>query len=190
MFGPLNKRPRLGQWNGRTRSSRCDEPILPRLCRRPVLLRLAAVWLTTLAVTAIAYAWGPPLPYRVGETCPHDLRVRVDFEIVNPVELVNLKEARRTLENNAQRVPGTAEGGKPDAQWAAIERYSAGMLLIQRGQPITDRQLALLQEEHAAYTRSLSRTDRVLRGVGLFLVFGLLSSLVVLYVIRFQTSLA
>jgi putative nucleotidyltransferase with HDIG domain len=191
MFGPLKKNPRLGQWNGRTRSSRSDEPILPRLCRRPVLLRLAAVWLTTLAVTAIAYVWGPPLPYRVGETCPHDLRVRVDFEIVNPVELVNLKEAQRTLENNAQRVPGgAAEGGKPDAQWAAIERYSTGMVLIPRGQPITERQLAVLLEEHAAYTRSLSRTDRILRGTGLFLVFSLLSCLVVLYVVRFQTSLA
>src|SRR5262245_38518463 len=192
MFGPLKKHPRLGQWNGRTRSSRCDEPILPRLCRRPVLLRLAVVWLTTLAVTAIAYAWGPPLPYRVGETCPHDLRVRVDFEIVNPVELVNRREAQRTLENTAQRVPGgPSEGATADAKrWAVIEPYTQGMLLIPRGQPITERQLALLQEEHAAYTRSLSRTDRVLRGVGLFLVFSLLSSLVVLYVVRFQTSLA
>src|SRR3954447_24970977 len=102
MFGPLKKHPRPGQWNGRPRSSRSEEPILPRLCRRPVLLRLAAVWLTSLAVTAIAYAGGPPLPYRVGEISPHDLRVRVDFEIVNPVELVNRTEAQRHLEAAGQ----------------------------------------------------------------------------------------
>ena len=192
MFGPLKKNPRLGQWNGRTRSSRSGEPLLPRLCRRPVLLRLAAVWLTTLAVTAIAYAWGPPLPYRVGEICSHDLRVRVDFEIVNPVELINQREAQRALETNAQRAPGVvADTPAPEAQAApVVERYSQGMLLIQRGQPITERQLTVLQEEHAAYTRSLTRTDRICRGAGLFLVFSLLSSLVVLYVVRFQPGLA
>jgi putative nucleotidyltransferase with HDIG domain len=191
MFGPLKKHPRLGQWNGRTRSSRSEEPLLPRLWRRPVMLRLAVVWLTTLAATAIAYAWGPPLPYRVGETCPHDLRVRVDFEILNPVELVNRKEAQRIRETKGTRPPtGAAEGAPPDRQWAVVEPYTTGMLLIQRGQPITDRQLALLQEEHAAYTRSLSRTDRVCRLAGLFLVFSLLSALVVLYVVRFQTGLA
>jgi cyclic-di-AMP phosphodiesterase PgpH len=191
MFGPLKKHPRLGQWNGRTRSSRSEEPILPRLCRRPVLLRLAVVWLTTLAVTAIAYAWGPPLPYRVGETCPHDLRVRVDFEIVNPVELVNRKEAQRHLDAVGKKDAG--QGASPrrlSPQWAVVEPYPQGKLLAQRGQPITERQLVLLQEEHSAYVRSLSRTDRVCRGIGLFLVFSLLSSLVVLYVVRFQTSLA
>ena len=78
MFGPLKKHPRLGQWNGRRRSSRSDEPMLPMLWQRPVLARLAVVWLTTLAVTALAYAFGPPLPYRVGETYPYDLRVRVE----------------------------------------------------------------------------------------------------------------
>ncbi len=186
MFGPLKKHPRLGQWNGRTRSSRSDEPLLPRLCRRPVLLRLGVVWLTTLAATAIAYLWGPPLPYRVGETSPHDLRVRVDFEIINPVEAVNQREALRARENAGEVLEITPAA----TDRAGVERYSAGILLIQRGQPITDRVLALLQEEHAAYARSLSRTERLCRGVGLFLVFSLLSALVVLYVVRFQKSLA
>jgi putative nucleotidyltransferase with HDIG domain len=143
------------------------------------LLRLAVVWLTTLTVTAIAYLWGPPLPYRVGEAAPHDLRVRVDFEIVNPVEQVNQREAERTR-----------EAGPPTPQRAGVESYSAGTLLIQRGQAISERQHSLLQEEHAAYVRSLSRTDRIYRGAGLFLVFSLLSSLVVLYVVRFQKGLA
>ena len=49
MFGG-RKHPRLGQWNGRRRSSRSDEPMLPRLWQRPVLFRLGIVWLTAWLV--------------------------------------------------------------------------------------------------------------------------------------------
>src|SRR5262245_19921133 len=115
MFGPLKTNPRLGQWNGRRRSSRSDEPMLPKLWRRPVLLRLAVVLLTTFAVTALAYGWGSPLPYRIGETSPHDLRVRIDFEVVNPVELINQKEGPL--------------GAEP-ARRPAVEKYPQGTLLI------------------------------------------------------------
>ena len=66
MFGPIRKPSRLGQWNGRRRSSRSAEPILARLCQRPVAVRLTLVLVTALAVTALAIFWGPPLPYRAG----------------------------------------------------------------------------------------------------------------------------
>jgi putative nucleotidyltransferase with HDIG domain len=178
MFGSYRKNPRLGQWNGRRRSSRSDEPLLPRLWQRPVLLRLAAVWLTAALVTAFAYAWGPPFPYRLGESYPYDLRVRVDFEVVNPVELVNREEAQR----------GQGKSGASDRP--VVEKYIAGMLLIQRGQPITHRQLDLLREEHAAHLRSLSRMEHARRGISLLLLFTLLAGLVALYVGRFQTALA
>jgi putative nucleotidyltransferase with HDIG domain len=71
-----------------------------------------------------------------------------------------------------------------------VERYPRDMLLVPRGQPIKERQLTLLQEEHRAYLRGLTRTDHLRRGIGLFLVFFLLSVLVMLYVARFQTGLA
>jgi len=32
------------------------------------------------------------MPYRVGEIYPYDLRVRVDFELINDVELVSKLE--------------------------------------------------------------------------------------------------
>ena len=83
MFGTIKKSSRLSQWNGRRRSSRSDLPVLPRLWQRPVLLRLALVLVTALLVTFLAYAWAPPLPYRVGEVCPSDLQVRAYFEVVN-----------------------------------------------------------------------------------------------------------
>ena len=52
MFGPLKKLPRLLQWDGRTRSSRQEEPLLRQLANRNILLRLAVVWLTELGLAA------------------------------------------------------------------------------------------------------------------------------------------
>src|SRR5262249_1583610 len=92
MFGSFRKHPRLGQWNGRRRSSRGEEPRLPRLWARRVLLRLAVVGLTALAVTALACRRGPPFPYRLHEAYPYDLRVRVEFQVVNPVALASRGE--------------------------------------------------------------------------------------------------
>src|SRR5919202_5185438 len=80
MFGPVKKPSRVSRWDGRRRSSRSDEPVLPQLWERGVLLRLGAVLVTALAVTLLAYCWGPPQSFRVGEVYPHDLRARVEFE--------------------------------------------------------------------------------------------------------------
>src|ERR1700730_4303354 len=86
MFGPIKKPTRLGQWNGRRRSSRSEEPVLPRLWQRSVLLRLGAVLVTALTATFLAYYWGPAQSFRVGEICMHDLRARVYFEITNQAQ--------------------------------------------------------------------------------------------------------
>src|SRR4051794_2051969 len=86
MFGPSKKPTRLGQWNGRRRSSRSDEPVLPQLARGPVLLRLATVLITALTVAFLAYTYGPPHSWRVGEICNHDLRARVYFEVLDQVQ--------------------------------------------------------------------------------------------------------
>lgn len=177
---------RLGQWNGRRRSSRHEEPLLRRLRQPAVLMRLGAAWLTTLAVTLLAIAWGPPFPYRVGEICPHGLRARLDFEMVNHVELVNAKENAGT---------GPADGLEPIHETAkhsdrpVLEKYPRGLVLVAAGQPIRERQLEVLEHEHAAYQLSLSPQEQWNRGLALFLIFSLLTTLVVLYVSRFQTGL-
>jgi putative nucleotidyltransferase with HDIG domain len=185
MFNSQKKQPRLGQWDGRRRSSRSDEPVLPRLWRRPVLLRLTVVLVTTLAATLLVYSWGPGLPYRVGEVYPYDLRVRVDFELVNQAQTERARdEAVEQWQDPELRL--RARRAVPPV----VEHYPRDMLLVPRGKPITERQLTLLTEEHRAYMRSLGRTDHVRRGIGLFLIFTLLAGLVVLYVVRFQTGLA
>ena len=56
MFGPGKKPSRLGQWNGRRRSSRSELPLLPHLGQRSVLIRLAAVLVTVALATLLACA--------------------------------------------------------------------------------------------------------------------------------------
>jgi putative nucleotidyltransferase with HDIG domain len=190
MFGAMKKSSRLGQWDGRRHSSREDEPVLPRLWRRPVLLRLALVLLTATAVTGLVYSWGPRLPYRLGQIVPSDVRVRVYFEVTNQTQTEWKRE--EAVEHFL-----TAEGGDPTEQEAirrsippVVEKYYPGMPIVNRGHPISERQLNLLQEEHRAYLSRLRPRDHMRRGIALFLIMSLLSGVVVLYVARFQPGLA
>ncbi len=80
MFSPQKKPTRIGQWNGRRRSSRSEEPLLSQLNRTGTLLRLGCVLATALGATLLAFVWGTPQPHRVGEICPHDLSARVAFD--------------------------------------------------------------------------------------------------------------
>src|SRR5947207_13414243 len=83
MFGSLKRPPaRLGGWYGR-RAARPAGPALARLLRHPLLPRFAVVAATAALAAAIAYAAGPPVAYRVGETPARDLRVRAYFQVVN-----------------------------------------------------------------------------------------------------------
>src|SRR5438445_6492904 len=186
MFGAIRKHTRLGQWDGRKRSSQSDQVVLPQLWQRPVLLRLLTVLVTTIGVTILIASSGVPFPYRIGQVYPQDLRVRVYFEIVNQPQTEWKRE---------EAVEGV--GGDPVAREEArraiepvIERYAPGMPIVQRGQPITERQLTLLEEEHRAYVHSLRTSDRIRRHAAIFLIVSLLAALVALYVGRFQTGLA
>src|SRR5947199_392018 len=64
------------------------------------------------------------------------------------------------------------------------------LLLVQRGQPIRREQMTLLEEEQRAFRRSQVHLNHLARGAALFLIHGLLASLVVIYVVRFQKGLA
>src|SRR5207302_8515146 len=117
---------------------------------------------------------------------PDDLRARVDFEVVNQVEFVNLFEPGR---NNAQPSTGPIHETAKHADRPVLEKYPRGLVLIPCGQPIGERQLEILENEHFAYQESLGPQERWHRGIALFLIFSLLTTLVVLYVSRFQTKL-
>lgn len=186
MFSGSKKTTRLSQWNGRRRSSRSDEAFLPSLLRRPVLLRLGIVLLTALTVTTLVFTWGPPVPYRTGEVLPRDLRVRVYFEDPNEAKT----ESKR--EEALRDFTGTPAEREAKRRLIApvIDQYEPGMSLVTRGQPISDRQLELLQKEHRAFLRTLTTADHARRGLALFLVVSMLAALVGLYVARFQPSMA
>ncbi|MBL8797011.1 MAG: HDIG domain-containing protein [Planctomycetia bacterium] len=189
MFGPTKKTTRLAQWNEQQGAAN-HAGSWWRVWQHPALHRCGMVLLSTAAVALLVCAWGPPMPYRVGEVYPSDLRVRVYFEVVNQPQT----EWRR--EEAVESLPAR-QGGDPlvreEARRAVapvIEKYPPGMPLVRRGEPITERQMTLLQEEHRAYLRSLSTADLARRSAALFLIIALLVSIVVLYVARFQPALA
>jgi putative nucleotidyltransferase with HDIG domain len=188
-----NKNPRLSQWNGRRRSSRSEESVLPSLWHKPVLVRLGLVLATVLLVTYVAYVAyvaAPPLPYRVGEIFPRSLRVRVAFELVNQPQTDHARdEAVARLPPELSRDPAAREKARESVP-SVVEQFAEGLLLVPRGEPLTERQLTLLEEEHRAYQHSLGSQDHARRALGLFLVMSLLAIVVVLYVARFQPSLA
>ena len=186
MFNTSKKQPRLGQWDGRRRSSRSDAPVLPRLWQPEVGRRLGVVVATLLGVTLLAYWWGPPLPFRLGEIYPNDLRVRAYFEVVNQPQTARIQEEA------AQQLSSSGDGVGADEVPVApvVERFPVGTPLVRRGQPISESQLTLLKEEHRAFLKSLKPLDHARRGAALFLVMGLLAAVAVLYVVRFQQALA
>jgi putative nucleotidyltransferase with HDIG domain len=197
MFSPFKKPSRVSQWNGRRRSSRSDDPVLPQMFCREVLLRMAAVLATVLGATYLAHDWGGLMSYRVGEIRPHDLRARVDFQVENAeetarqrdekvkelakdakVQVLPLEEQRKLYERVRAEVP------------PFMKSFARDTLLVERNSPITDSQYDILQRESRAFLQSLSPATRVSRTIAIFLVFTLLALVVVLYVIRFQQGLA
>src|SRR5262245_12768300 len=151
MFSPSRKPSRIGQWNGRRRSSRSDEPVLPHLWQRPVLLRLAAVLATALSVTFMAYHWGPSQPYRAGQRWPHDLRARVYFEVIDAQQTDRQRdEAANNLPPDRRSDPLACEAARR-AVAPVVQRYPPGTLLVQRGQVISEGQCTLLRAETKAF---------------------------------------
>jgi putative nucleotidyltransferase with HDIG domain len=190
MFGQQKKQPRLGQWDGRRHSSRHGEPVLPRLGQREVLLRLLPVLVTVLTATLIVYSSGPPLPHRAGEVCPRDLRARVCFAVADQAQTESRRE--EAVERLPEEQRGDAEARARARQEVpeVLKTYPPGSPLALRGQPLSRDQVALLAEEQRAYQRGLTPLDHAERGLALFLILSLLASLVIIYVVRFQMSLA
>ncbi|MBY0232360.1 MAG: HDIG domain-containing protein [Gemmataceae bacterium] len=190
MFANHRKPSRVGQWDGRRRSSRSEEPLLPQLGELPVQQRLLCVLATAVGVTLLASLWGPAQPHRVGQAHPHDIRARAYFEVADPIKTAD----RRDQAVNALPAERRCDQAACDAARAnvqpVIERYPPGTLLVPRGEPVTAAQHSLLQAEASAYHKSLSAGERWRRVLSLFLVFSLLASVVVLYAIRFQQALS
>jgi putative nucleotidyltransferase with HDIG domain len=141
-------------------------------------------------VTVMALWWGPPLPYRIGQICASDIRVRAYFEVVNDALT---EEARDDAVKNLPSAMAVDPKARAEARGdvsAVVEKYPVGTLLVPRGQPITEAQRALLRQEYRAYLASRTSADNFRRGTAMCLVMGLLAIVVVLYAARFQHALA
>src|SRR6516225_2996935 len=190
MLGSPKKPPRLGQWDGRRHSSRHGIPVLVRLAQPHVLLRLLPVLVTVLLATLLVYLGGPPLPYRYGEICDRELRARIFFEVVDEAQTERKRdEAVERLPPELRDDPDARDEAR-EAEPPVTKKYPVGSPLVRRGEPIRREQLTLLEQEQRALRRSQDRLDHLARGGALFLIHALLASLVVLYVVRFQKSLA
>lgn len=188
MFQSSKRLSRLDQWNGQGNAT-LGNPF-PTFAQRTVQARLALVLATTLIVTLLVSVWGPPFPYRVGECPANDLRVRVGFEVVNqPYTQWAQEEAVDNLPMPIDGDPAAREAARKAVE-PVVERYPSGMPLVRRLTPIDLTQITLLQHEHRAYLKSLSRGDHARRAIALFLVISLLAAVVALYALRFQAVLA
>jgi putative nucleotidyltransferase with HDIG domain len=154
-----------------------------------VLLRLATVLSTLLAVTWLTYQAGPALSYRVGEVYASDVRVRAAFKIVNQPQ-TNLARAAAIKRLPDSQITRAAERERvARAVPVVVDEYDEGQTLVRRGQPITEEQMSLLKQEHEAYLRSLTPADQARRGIALFLIMTQLALVAVLYCVRFQLAL-
>jgi len=193
MFGPFKKPSRLSQWNGRRRSSRNDDPSLPNMFCRAVMLRLLAVLAVVLGATYLAHNWGGLITYRVDEVRPYDLRARVAFKIVDEEKTTRKLDEMKDLLPDPKRDPKAWQDAREKAK--EFHEYLPGALLVERNVPISESQYTLLREEGRAYWLSLKGdniwNDRIwIRTFSIFLIFTLLALLVILYVVRFQEGLA
>src|SRR4051812_20420454 len=84
MRGPIKKPTRLGLWTGPQLQPRGQHSWLTALCQREVFVRASIVVATVALLATLAYGWGLPLPYRIGEVCPHDVLARIDFSVIDP----------------------------------------------------------------------------------------------------------
>ena len=175
MLGSSKQHPRLGQWDGRRHSSRLGAPLLVRLAQPHVLLRLLPVLVTVLLATFLVYWSGPPLPYRYGEVCEREVRARLFFEVVDEAQTERKRdEAVERLPPEQRDDPDACEEAR-DAEPPVIKKYPLGSPLVQRGQPISEAQFILLEEETHAFLDKSDPWDQFARGVALFLVLSLLS---------------
>jgi putative nucleotidyltransferase with HDIG domain len=182
MFGTSKRSARRGRLSGRLRSPRDELVPLPALGRKAWLARAGLAVATAVALTAVTAVSAPPLPYQAGEISDIDFRARVAFAVVDEAQTNRLREQaveRRT-------VPNLAEAHRTIAP--ALEQYSAGTVLLKRGEPISEAQIALLSEEARGYQESLGLPELLRRHAARFAINFLLCVLVALYIVRFQAA--
>ena len=145
MFTPHKKPSRVDQWNGPRRSSRSEEPLLTQLNRRGVLLRLGlrpghgarrhAVGL----LLGNASAASRRRNHRRTKCGPRLLRRDRSGQDRSDPQRGGRQDSSRT-ERTEERCEEVREAVPP-----IVDHYAQGSLLVQQGQPITEKHRELLE---------------------------------------------
>src|SRR5262249_695582 len=135
---PMKKVSRLGQWEGPRQSSRGHKSLLAGLAQLPTLARIGGVLAATLALTPLAYFWGPPFPCRVGEVWAQDIQARVRFEVEDSAKTEDAQdEAVKRLPAEQRGNPRFCEEvRKAVALHPITDTFPPGTVLLQRNQRI------------------------------------------------------
>lgn len=186
----MKKTSRLGHWTGPAVVPQSKGTPWTNLFRRDVLARVGVVLATIVVLTTLAYGWGVPLPYRIGERWAHDVRARVTFHYVDESRTDDLRqEAVKNLDPKLRDDPVARERAR-EAVPVFIAQVNQNDVLISAGRPITADERSLMREETRAFQKSLKFQQKARRVIALLLLMGLMTLLVVLYVVRYQPKLA
>src|SRR5262249_60669874 len=114
-------------------------------------LRRAAVVTPRLRASLARFHWGPTQSLRVGQVCPHDLRARVYFQVVDRIQTDQKREqAVEALPESIRNDPQAIEAARAGVP-IAVDKFPAGALLAQRGKPITSQQYQLSEAQRKAF---------------------------------------
>jgi putative nucleotidyltransferase with HDIG domain len=190
MPGSGKKASRLSSWTATPPVPHEHVALWRTLCQKPVLARLGLVLAATLMLTVLAYGWGMPLPYRIGERWAHDVRSRLDFFYIDQGKTDDQRdEALKQLSPAERDDPAARERARQSVRPVVVV-VKKNEVLIQGGEPITEDQRNLMREETRAFQGSMRSERKALRMLALFLLMSLMALVVVLYVVRYQLKLA
>ena len=181
MFGTNRKPGRLAAWDGRTRSSRCDNLDWRTFFTRYALARVAVVAATCVVLASIVAGPSLPFRYRHGQSFTRDLRARVPFDVIDEAATINARE-------KSDEAADAAGVDRPHVP-AVVHRFPAGSVLVRRDKPVSLDELSLLHAEHRAYANSLSPQRKWGRPLAILAVIAVLGSTVAAYSVRFQPAL-
>src|SRR5262249_54229494 len=151
MRGPSKKPSRLSLWTGPPPQPDGWPSWLTTLCQPAALTRVCLVVGTVVVLATLAYAWGLPLPFRIGELWAHDVRARVDFQVLDEdaterAQKKIINELPPELRDDPRAQRQACASVKP--QFVLIRQ---GETIIRHGEAITKDQRDLMLAETRAY---------------------------------------
>ncbi len=189
MFGPMKKRNRLDRWNDQVRATQGYEPPWRRFANRTFVWKITTVLFTVLLLSALVFLWGPPFPYRLGQTYHPSLLVRVQVDEDTPNKDQQGPTIREALP------PAVAVTIDPKKKENLPARASPRPAPVRTpSSPTTPRRidektLTRLKSQYYDALQTMTVGDHLARLFGIAFSFSLIAVLLGGYVARFRPEL-